>query len=41
MKRSGPQETLRGSRSSLVNILKFMEVFVQASGSMLGYKVHA
>jgi len=41
MKRSGPQEALGGSRSSLVNILKFMEVFVETSGSILGNKLHA
>ena len=40
MKRSGPQEALRGSRSSLVDILKFTEMFVQTSGRMLGNKVH-
>jgi len=40
-KRSEPKEALRGSRSLLLNILKFMEVFVQTFGSMLGNKVYA
>ena len=40
MKRSGSQEALRGGRSSLVGMLKLMEVLVQTTGGMLSNEVH-